>query len=175
MRHRCFTRATCLGERAQLLAWRAKLPSSHPISGGVRVSAICGGCAQGKRPTVACQLRQPKLRVPQIGCRRGPWYNGACTCFGDTSLTRNSSWTGAPASTECRTRLLVWAAQQFAHGQRACKLFIRQSRRLQTGRWSSVLNQKFDGLQIDSMIADSPVFGEDWRWVDALLRWNWMR
>jgi len=33
----------------------------------------------------------------------------------------------------------------------------------------SVLNQKFGGLEIDSMIADSPDFGEDWRWVDALL------
>jgi hypothetical protein len=43
------------------------------------------------------------------------------------------------------------------------------------GKGSSVLNQKFGGLQIDSMIADSPDFGEDWRWVDALLRSNWMR
>jgi hypothetical protein len=43
------------------------------------------------------------------------------------------------------------------------------------GKGSSVLNQKFGGLQIDSMIADSPDFGEDWRWVDALLRWGWMR
>jgi hypothetical protein len=27
---------------------------------------------------------------------------------------------------------------------------------------SSVLNQKFGGLRIDSMISDSPDFGEDW-------------
>ena len=37
---------------------------------------------------------------------------------------------------------------------------------------SNVLNLKFGGLQIDSMIADSPDFGEDWRWVDALRLWN---
>jgi len=40
---------------------------------------------------------------------------------------------------------------------------------------ASVLNPKFYGLQIDSMIADSPDFGEDWRWVDALCRWSWIR
>lgn len=40
---------------------------------------------------------------------------------------------------------------------------------------TSVLNPKFEGLQIDSMIADSPDFGEDWRWVDALRRWSWIR
>jgi hypothetical protein len=40
---------------------------------------------------------------------------------------------------------------------------------------TSVLNLKFSGLQIDSKIADSPYFGEDWSWVDALLRWSWMK
>ena len=40
---------------------------------------------------------------------------------------------------------------------------------------TSVLNLKFDGLQIDSMIADSPGFGEDWSWVDALPLWGLMR
>jgi hypothetical protein len=40
---------------------------------------------------------------------------------------------------------------------------------------SSVLNLKFSGLQIDSKIADSPHFGEDWSWVDSLLRWSWMK
>jgi hypothetical protein len=35
-----------------------------------------------------------------------------------------------------------------------------------------VLILKFVGLQIDSMIADSPDFGEDWLWVDALPRWG---
>ena len=40
---------------------------------------------------------------------------------------------------------------------------------------ASVLNLKFSGLQIDSMIAEPPDFGEDWLWVDALLRWSWMR
>jgi hypothetical protein len=34
---------------------------------------------------------------------------------------------------------------------------------------------KFDGLQIDSMIADPPGFGEDGSWVDALPRWGSMR
>jgi hypothetical protein len=37
---------------------------------------------------------------------------------------------------------------------------------------TSVLNLKFAGLQIGSMIADSPDFGEDWSWVDALPRWG---
>ena len=36
----------------------------------------------------------------------------------------------------------------------------------------SVLNLKFSGLQIDSMIADPPDFGEGWLWVDGLLRWS---
>jgi hypothetical protein len=39
-------------------------------------------------------------------------------------------------------------------------------------RRPAVLNLKFVGLQIDSMIADSPDFGEDWLWVDALPRWG---
>jgi hypothetical protein len=40
------------------------------------------------------------------------------------------------------------------------------------GPRSSVLNLKFSGLQIDSMIADPPDFGEGWLWVDGLLRWS---
>jgi hypothetical protein len=40
---------------------------------------------------------------------------------------------------------------------------------------SSVPNQKFGGLQIDSMIADPSDPGEDWLWVDALDRWSLMR
>jgi hypothetical protein len=35
---------------------------------------------------------------------------------------------------------------------------------------ASVLNLKFAGLQIDSMVANSPDFREDWSWVDALPR-----
>jgi hypothetical protein len=34
----------------------------------------------------------------------------------------------------------------------------------------SVPNLKFSGLQIDSKMADPPHFGEDWSWVDGLLR-----
>jgi hypothetical protein len=40
---------------------------------------------------------------------------------------------------------------------------------------ASVRNLKFSGLQIDSMIADPPDFGEGWLWVDALVRWSLMR
>jgi hypothetical protein len=35
-------------------------------------------------------------------------------------------------------------------------------------------NLKFNGRQIDAKIADSPHFGEDRSWLDALLRWSWM-
>jgi hypothetical protein len=37
---------------------------------------------------------------------------------------------------------------------------------------ASVPSLKFGGLEIDSMIAESSHFGEDWLWVDALLRCN---
>ena len=40
---------------------------------------------------------------------------------------------------------------------------------------TSVLNLKFDGLQIDPNIAESPDFGEDRLWVDGLPRWGSMR
>lgn len=43
------------------------------------------------------------------------------------------------------------------------------------GAAASVLNLQFSGLQIDSKVADSPHFGEDWSWVDGLLRLSWMR
>ncbi|MGY4370521.1 hypothetical protein ACVW1A_006586 [Bradyrhizobium sp. LB1.3] len=38
----------------------------------------------------------------------------------------------------------------------------------------SVQNQKFGGLQIDSVIEEALDVGEDWRWVDALFPSNSM-